>query len=42
MRMIETSRMFVAYFEHVRKARATRYGEFEVTPKIIRFSAKTT
>jgi len=36
MRILETSRMFISYIEHVRKARATKYGGFEVAPKIMR------
>ena len=37
--MIENSRMFIAYIEHVRKARTTKYRGFEIAPKIIRFPA---
>ena len=41
-KLIGTSRMFIAYIEHFRKTRATKYGGFEVAPKIRRFPAKIT
>ena len=39
IRMIETSRIFIAYIEHVRKVHATKYWGLRSAPEIIEFPA---